>query len=267
VGAVWMGFDPEDKDHLMRQGSSLTAQMFSKVLAEGLKGVKSSDFVRPGGAVEEAPEEETTPPLQLEAVMTMDSSNQLQVLLSWIGGSPDYKYDIYRIKPNDERELIAEDYTDSVYIDTLDRPLEYRYQVVPRNPEGKEETPSNIAPINTKQLENLINDGQNHHDDGDNPEGIPGDSGNGDSGQLPPDTGNGDQTNGQNPDGQGQGNNGNNGNPGNPGNTGNPGENVVPPDIGNQPGGQPGSSSGGIELPPPPSDGDGQQSNPEGTNG
>ncbi|MGG1663596.1 PBP1A family penicillin-binding protein [Brevibacillus sp. NRS-1366] len=259
VGAVWMGFDPEDKDHLMRQGSSLTAQMFSKVLAEGLKGVKASDFVRPGGTVEEAPEEETTPPIQLDAILTMDENNRLQVLLSWIGGSPDYKYDVYRIKPNGDRELIAEDYTDTVYKDVLDNPTKYRYMVVPRNAEGKEETPSKIVDIDTKQLENMINDSQNHHEDGNNSEGIPGDTGNGDSGQLPPDTGNGDQTNGQSPDGQG--------NAGNPGNSGNSGGNVIPPDIANPSDGQPGSSSGGIELPPPPQDGDGQQPNPEGTNG
>ncbi|WP_103106514.1 transglycosylase domain-containing protein [Brevibacillus reuszeri] len=263
VGAVWMGFDKEDKNHLMRQGSSLTAQMFSKVLAEGLKGVKSTDFVRPGGAVEEEPEEETTPPIQLEATMTMDSNTQqLQVLLSWIGGEPDYTYDVYRVKENGQSQKIAADVKDTIYIDVLDSPVKYRYMVIPRNKDGQEQTPSPIVDINTKQLENLINDGQDHHEDGNNQGGIPEENGNGDSGQLPPDTGNGDQTNGQPTDGQG--NSGNQGNQGNQGNS-NGGE-APPPDIGNPNGNQPGSSSGGIELPPPPEDGS-QQTFPEGTNG
>ncbi|MBR7404454.1 penicillin-binding protein, partial [Klebsiella pneumoniae] len=84
----------------------LTAQMFSKVLAAGLKGVKATDFVRPDGAVEEQPEEEAAQPLQLAADLTLDN-NQLKVVLSWIGGAPDYTYDVYRVKQNGERELIA----------------------------------------------------------------------------------------------------------------------------------------------------------------
>jgi len=138
--------------------------------------------------------------------------------------------------------------------------VKYRYMVIPRNKEGQEQTPSPIVDINTKQLENLINDGQDHHEDGNNQGGIPEGNGNGNSGQLPPDTGNGDQTNGQPTDGQG--NSGDQGNQSNQGNS-NGGE-APPPDIGNSTGNQPGP--GGIELPPPPEDGS-QQPFPEGTNG
>lgn len=266
VGAVWMGFDPEDKQHLMRQGSSLTAQMFSKVLAAGLKGVKATDFVRPDGAVEEQPEEEAAQPLQLAADLTLDN-NQLKVVLSWIGGAPDYTYDVYRVKQNGERELIAAGLKDTTFVDALDNPNEYRYVVVPRNAQGEEQTPSPITSINSQNLENLINAGDGHHEDGNsqeqNPDGTGTDNGDGTI-QFPPNfggnnnPGNGGQPGGQDPNG-GQGNQGN---PGNPGNAG-----EIPPDIANPDNGQSGGSTGGNQQPAQPVDGAQQQTDPNGTNG
>ncbi len=254
VGAVWMGFDPEDKQHLMRQGSSLTAQMFSKVLADGLKGVKSSDFVKPGGVQEEEkPEETTESPIQLAADMTLDNG-KLKAVLSWIGGSPDYTYDVYRILPNGERQQIASGLKEMVFVDELDSPTPYKYMVVPRNAEGQEEAPSKVVGINSTQLENLLNAGEDadHSTDGSNPsdhgdensDGQPSDSGNGD---------NGDQN------GQDQGNSGNHSNPGD--------TPAPPPDIVNPGQGQSGTPSQGIELPPPPEEQGDENRDSNDTNG
>jgi len=258
VGAVWMGFDPEDKDHLMRQGSSLTARMFSKVLAEGLKGVRAHDFEPPGGKKqEEQQQEETEPSIQLAADMTLDNG-KLKAVLSWIGGSPDSTYDVYRVLPNGERQLIASGLKDMTYVDELDSPTPYRYVVVPRNAEGQEETPSAIVEINTKQLENLLNAGE--HADNGGEGSLPPDSEEGNTDQQPstPENGGNDgqdgQSNGQNQE--------NGGNGPNPGDTPTP-----PPDIVNPGGGQQTTPSQGIELPAPPPDQRGQNPDSSGTNG
>lgn len=258
VGAVWMGFDPEDKQHLMRQGSSMTAQMFSKVLAASLKGTPSSDFVRPAGVVEHKPQEpEAT--IQLAADMTLDTAtNKLMVLLSWIGGEDGDTYDLYRINENGDRELIVAGTKETHHVDVLDEPKQYRYQVVPRNAQGEEGTPSQMIPIDSKKLENLINGDPGHNGEGnnqgENPEGT--DGGDNNTGEIPPEQGNGE--NGEQPSNENDG-----GQTENQGNTGD-----VPPDILNpDPGAaQTGGGTNGMEFPPSPEGDIQQQSAPEGSN-
>ncbi|WP_400162815.1 PBP1A family penicillin-binding protein [Brevibacillus sp. TJ4] len=252
VGAVWMGFDPEDKNHLMRQGSSMTAKLFAQVLGDGLEGVKPTSFVPPSGvrtntpAEEEEPEEST--PIKLAADLTMDD-NKLKVVLSWIGGADDYTYNLYRISPDGDQRLIAGSLEDRVYVDILDSPIMYKYVVVPRTRDGKEGTPSNVTDIDTSTLENLLNEADQHHEDGYDAD-SPGYDGGG-FGDLPVD---------------GEGNGGQNSNPGQsspndpaggageaPGrdSSGNPEEEfILPPDILSPGNGT--NSSPGIELPPPP---------------
>lgn len=253
VAAVWMGFEPEDKQHLMTQGSSMTAGMFSKVLAEGLKGVKSGQFVPPTGSRDKE-EEVSVPPLNLAADMTLDNE-KVVIVLSWIGGAPDYTYDLYRIKPNGERVLIANNLSDYQFVDILESTTLYDYVVVPKTADGEEKTPSNIAKVDTKQLEKLFEGAEQHHEDGTSFP-IEGD------GQLPGDWPEQEEfpeelPNGGFPGNAGNhgnngnsGNNGNNGNQGNDGNGANPGDiPVTPPDIFTP---DPGTTSPGIELPPPP---------------
>lgn len=260
VGAVWMGFDHEDAQHLMREGSSLTAKMFATVLKKGLKGEPVRDFEPPAGMKrEEEPKKEEAASVRLSADLTLDN-NSLKVVLSWSGGADDYTYDVYRISPDnpDDRQLIAAGVKDSVYVDTLDSPVMYKYVVVPRDAEGREQEPSNIAEINMQQLEKLLQEGD-HHDDG----STQGDDGTveGGNGQDPSTGTEGQDGTGQPADGQSPG-----------------GENpVIPPDIvppnGQQPNnGQPAngqqSPPNGIELPPPPADaGGGRQSPGNGRNG
>lgn len=252
-----MGFDPEDKQHLMRQGSSLTAKMFSMVLGEGLKGVKSRGFEPPAGIQRQQEEEkEEVLPVQLAADMTLDE-DKLKVVLSWIGGSPDYTYDVYRFTDNPEnREKVASGLREMSYVDTLNGPTMYKYIVVPRDADGEEKTPSNVAEINMSQLENLLREGE-HHDDGQMQDGdIPIDGGM-DNGEWP------GQGNGNGGNGQGNGNGGNNGN----GNNGQPDGQppVAPPDIVPPGEGDSQSPPQGIELPPPPDQG--QQPGSDGFNG
>lgn len=256
VAAVWMGFDPEDKNHLMKQGSSLTAKLFSKVLGDGLKGVKASRFSAPDGVrnqAEEKEEEETqTSPIQLSADLTLDD-DQIKVVLSWTGGDYEYTYNLYRIKPDGERVLIAGSLEDTVYVDVLDEPVMYEYVVVPKTADGVMGTPSNNAKISTKQLENLIREAEQHHEDGYETQ-FPLDNGEGEGvGEQPPAGQNNERGQGIQlpppPDVPAQES---------PGREGE--ENFTPPDIVN-----PGSGltipPNGIQLPPPP------QPNGNGTNG
>jgi len=252
VAAVWMGFDPEDKQHLMTQGSSMTASMFSKVLGQGLKGVKASEFVPPAGMKETEEKEEVKDlPIQLAAVLTLDHNNPV-VVLSWIGGLPDYTYDVYRVKPNGERIPIAQNLADTKFVDVLDGSTIYQYVVVPRTPDGEERTPSSVVDVDTKTLENLFEGGEQHHQDG-SEYPIEGDdssdSGSNGGTDEPWPPGNGG--NSGHPGNQGnQGNHGNSGNGGNSGGSGNSGEiPVIPPDLGIP---NSGSTGPGIELPPPP---------------
>jgi penicillin-binding protein 2A len=240
VGAVWMGFDPEDKDHLMREGSSMTAKMFATVLREGLKGVKARDFERPEGV--EEPEMPTEfPSLQLVADLTLDN-NQMKVVLSWIGGENQegITYDLYRFIDNpDAKELVARGLTQMTYVDTIDQPNLYKYIVVPRDKDGVEGPPSNVAEINMKHLEKLLQEGVQHNDENMREGDIPIEGG--ENGESVP-NGDGNPVEGQ------------------------PGENNPQTPGSEQPTDNPPTLPGGIELPLPPGEGE-QPPAQGGTNG
>ncbi|MFY0542586.1 transglycosylase domain-containing protein [Brevibacillus sp. H7] len=248
VSAVWMGFDQEDNQHLMRQGSSMTAKLFATVLSEGLRGVKAKDFERPDGVKEvEKPIEFT--PLQLAADLTLDNG-QMKVVLSWIGGSTEgkFSYDLYRFVDSVEsKQLIASGLTEMSYVDTVNEPNLYKYIVVPRDENGTEGPPSNVAEISMTQLENLLQQGELHNDEnlqeGEVP--IEGEESGQDGGIQDGQDGGSDQENGGTPEQP---------DPGTPvdGGNGQPTDNtpILPPDI---------------ELPPQPGKGVHPPSN--GTNG
>jgi penicillin-binding protein 2A len=240
VGAVWMGFDPEDKDHLMREGSSMTAKMFATVLREGLRGVKVRDFERPEG-VEEPEKPVEFPPLQLAADLTLDN-NQMKVVLSWIGGenTEGITYDLYRFIDNpDAKELVARGLTQMTYVDTIDQPNLYKYIVVPRDRDGVEGPPSNVAEINMEQLEKLLQEGEQHSDENIQEGDIPIE---GEENGEPVPNGDTSQDGGQ------------------------PGEGNPETPNGEQPADNPPTLPGGIELPLPPGEGE-QPPAQGGTNG
>lgn len=164
VGAVWMGFDPEDKQNAMKQGSSKPAQLFRVVFQQGLKGVPASDFTPPPGVdVEEQRTEMTAP--QVMAVLGLDD-HMPQVVITWIGNEGlNLTYDLYRyIDSPEERELVKEGLKEKHYIDVFDGTL-YKYIVVPRDEEGNEGPPSKPAEVDMSQLERFLEDAQQHHQD------------------------------------------------------------------------------------------------------
>jgi penicillin-binding protein 2A len=245
VAAVWMGFDPEDKDHLMREGSSMTAKMFATVMREGLRGVKVRDFQRPEG-VEEPEKPAEFAPLQLAADLTLDN-NQMKVVLSWIanGEQEGITYDLYRfVDSPDTKQLVAGGLKEMSYVDVIDQPNLYKYIVVPRDANGTEGPPSNVAEINMEQLQKLLQEGAEHNDENIREGDIPIEGG--EDGQPVEGGGNGDG----NPDGVPPGENG---------------QGSEPPTGGEQPGGDPQTPPGGIEIPLPP--GDGNQPPAQGGNG
>ncbi|MBO8165221.1 MAG: PBP1A family penicillin-binding protein [Brevibacillus sp.] len=252
VGAIWMGFDPEDKEHVMSQGSSKPAQLFKRVFEQGLRGVKVTDFTPPAGVEQpEMPVEMQSP--QLTAVLSLNGQEPI-VLLSWIGNEGlNLTYDVYRfVDSPEEKELIAEGLTGYTHIDPVTGPTLYKYLVIPKDENGQEGPPSNIAEVDMLQLEQFLRDAEQHHQeqdesvpedgsgegdpdqngwwpsDGDDPNGGDGQTGNGQQGDLTdPHGGQGDGTNHRDSDTQ----NGING--GNQPNGGiiSPGGDSPPPDI------------------------------------
>jgi len=252
VGAVWMGFDVEDKQHVLRNGSDIPAKLFRTVFQEGLKGRKVTSFVRPDGVEDptKKKEEEQAEPLQLAADLTLDGG-QLTAVLTWIGANEANSFDLYRyVDSPDDKELIAAGLTDMHYVDSITEPQLYKYQVVARDAQGQEVAVSNVAEISVQMLENLLRDGL-QHDDTIPPEGeLPPEGENGSEdpawpgeGEVPPDPQNPGSSHGGVP----------------------PGSVTPPPDI--PTGGIPGVPPG-VQLPPPPEDegegGDGNQEDESG---
>ncbi|MDO7904950.1 PBP1A family penicillin-binding protein [Paenibacillus sp. JX-17] len=61
TGAVWMGYDKPDKDHLLKRSSSLSAAFFARVMQEALQGHEVTDFKKPKGLEEDEPVKEQPP--------------------------------------------------------------------------------------------------------------------------------------------------------------------------------------------------------------
>lgn len=165
VGAVWMGFEPEDENHAMRSGSAKTAALFAKVFKKGLKDVKREEFKRPPG-VENPEKPVTVTAPQLSAVVTIDGQEP-KLLLSWSGNADiPLTYDIYRLSDTTgSRELVQAGVKGNTFVIPLIEPVQFSYQVVPIDTEGNEGPPSNIAKPDFKPLEQFYNDDQMHNDE------------------------------------------------------------------------------------------------------
>ncbi|GAA4716950.1 transglycosylase domain-containing protein [Brevibacillus fulvus] len=190
VGAVWMGFDKEDSENVMKGGSSFPAKVFGIVMRDGLKGVKSTGFAAP--EEEDSQPEKTEEPkeeaLQLAADMTILDNGELAVVLSWIGGQEGQSYNLYRyVDDPAQRELVAAGIQGVSYQDHVEGALPYRYILIEIGADGQEGEASNVATINTATLEKLLQDAKEHNDE------------NIEDGQLPEDQLNGgDDTTDQN---------------------------------------------------------------------
>ncbi len=261
VGAVWMGFDREDRQHLMRDGSSKTAKLFREVFRNGLSGVKVTQFQPPAG-VEAAQPEETAKPITLDAILAMEN-HEPKVVLSWSGAEgQDLTYDVYRfLNSPDQKELVVGGLKETTWVDPIQGSTIYKYLIVAHKADGGEGPTSNIAEVDMSQLEQMLKDSESQTEDGSTQNGGPGQ----DSSQTPPpdipNTDSGTGNNGGQPNQDGGSFNQNGGTPSQDGsNTTHDGTN---PNSTGSNSGNGETPSPEIQLPPttPPPD----QSNPDGT--
>ncbi len=227
VGAIWMGFDPEDKDHIMRSGSAVPSKLFGAVFRQGLRGVKEHDFTPPPGVEVPKPQPQMAAP-QATAVLAMENQ-QPKVVINWTGNEGlDLTYDVYRFTDSpDNKERIATGLKETTFVDPLTQPVIYKYIVVPRDAQGNEGPPSNVAEVDMSQLDQMLKDAQQHHEENPPDGTVPADGGlNGQPGE--PGTDNGDSD--ANGDNQGS----NQGNQGAPGDSDKPPADI-PPVGGSQP--------------------------------
>lgn len=250
TGAVWMGYDKPDKNHLLNGSSGQTAALFAAVMKEALKGVPEKSFPVPKNLQQEEPEEqtETAAPTGLTAAYNPDTG---AVSLGWTGvETGDAVYHIYR------REASETDFThimDSVTTEAEDISVTpgtgYVYYVTAYDPvNAVESKPSNNAQVLIDSVEPPLEE----EPPGSNPgttvdPNLP--SGGGDGSQdTPPGNGEGNG-NGQNGGGSGNGHGNGNGNNGN--GNGNGSQN------GNGNGNSNGGSGSGNDPELPPMDDDG----------
>lgn len=239
TGAVWMGYDKPDKNHLLNGSSGQTAALFAAVMKEALAGVPVKNFPVPKELKKvEPPETKTDAPTGLSASYNSGTGT---VSLSWTGVSQkDTVYHIYR------REASEKDFNH--YMDSVNPAAEdisvvagtgYVYYVTAYDPVNNVESkPSNTAQVLIEASETP-------------PEGTEPDSGNG--GQVDPGIpdhgqGNGgDNSQGTPPEhsnGQGNGNGNGHGSGGNNGNGAGTGS-----DGGGVPSGSGGTNSGTVTPP------------------
>jgi len=266
TGAVWMGYDKPDKNHLLNGSSGQTAALFAAVMKEALKGEPVKQFPVPQNLQPDKPDEpEIAAPTGLNAVYNPDTG---AVSLRWTGvETPDTVYHIYR---REASETTFTHILDSVATEVEDISVTpgtgYVYYVTAYDPvNAVESEPSNTAQVLIDGVEPPTDDETPVGPDPNNPldPNLP-DGGGGDQG-FPPSNGPGNgpgngsgHHNGGNGNGNGNGGpNGNNGNgQGNGGdNTGNPMDDLPMDD-----------DDGGVIVPPADGgDGTGNTDIPAGT--
>ncbi|MNZ77268.1 Penicillin-binding protein 1F [compost metagenome] len=263
--AIWMGYDKPDKDHLLNGSSGQTASLFAAIMEEALKGVPVKDFPVPDNLQKQEPEPEETveAPKDLSASYSEDTG---VVSLSWTGVSQsDVVYRIYR-KDNTQTEFSHNMDSVATSIDDIGvvEGTGYEYYVTAYDPVNNTES----EPTNTAQV--LIVADEPPMDEID-----PGQ--NGDGNGLPSGTDNGTGSDGTTPPSSEQGtlpgNNGNgqsgNGSPGDSGGHGTgTGTGTGGPSSGDSGGG---NSSGNGDTSTPPDNGSSPDSGvpdtPAGTDG
>src|SRR5690606_12422381 len=109
TGAVWMGYDNVDKDHLLNGSSGQTAALFAAVMKEALEGVPVKDFPVPKNMQEtKPPEDQLDTPSGLTASYSEDTQT---VSLSWNG--VDQEGAVYRIYRKEASEAEFTYYLDA----------------------------------------------------------------------------------------------------------------------------------------------------------
>ncbi|MEW9668173.1 transglycosylase domain-containing protein [Ammoniphilus sp. 3BR4] len=158
VGAVWIGFDRPDQQHVLKGGSSDAAKIFGTVMKKALKGVPVQPFQRPEGV------EDLIPPVQLEPIRDLKGEfvshdDQISYLLNWTPNRDKrVHYRIYRFQEalSDQKELLAQTAEAEFSIDA-EAAHGFSYFAVPYDPEsGREGAPSHIVKADLSLFQELF---------------------------------------------------------------------------------------------------------------
>lgn len=155
VMVTWMGFDKSDTQHYLRQGSELPAAMFSKVMSQGLAGVKSKSFdtaVQEKATDKDKDKDKTNEQdaIVKDLVATFDGNNKVQV--TWSPVKVDgAKYFLYRADKQPDGTAVNSiplgEYSTPGYVDGSITPgKSYWYSVVVWK-DGQELSKSNFAAV------------------------------------------------------------------------------------------------------------------------
>lgn len=137
TGAVWMGYDKTDKDHILKTGSKQSAILFSKVMKAAMKNVPQSSFIKPKGTKED------TPPASIKNFNAVFIPEEMKVRLSWDPYQDgNVTYEVFR-KEASESEFTR--FVDSLVATGVDDMsafpgLTYEYYVVAYNSETDEQS-------------------------------------------------------------------------------------------------------------------------------
>jgi penicillin-binding protein 2A len=133
TAAVWIGFDRTDRQHYLRQSSSLAAKLYKTIMSEVLEGRPKSDFNLVDGVY---PAEKWQKPKGASG-LTATITPQRSIRLEWQGNEDDgLSYRIYRKDTSGGEFSIIRETTDLSYIDNEIQPLTtYEYYIESIRPE------------------------------------------------------------------------------------------------------------------------------------
>ncbi|WP_152393773.1 penicillin-binding protein 1A [Paenibacillus guangzhouensis] len=233
TGAVWMGYDKTDRDHVVKKGSSQAASLFKKVMTKALANKKKGEFSKPSGVVEEKVKEE-----KVNGLVASYAAATQSVTLNWSALSSDNQptYRVYRKESTESKFTMVGEVASNSYEDIQVVPnAQYEYYVTAYLANANIETDPS-AKVSIK-IDNDLPDIEVPPVDPNNPETDPNQGGDNTDG-TDPSTENPDGNGGVTPD------------PGNPDNsnggqvdqgTSNPDQGVaVPETTGNKDAGNPG---------------------------
>lgn len=161
VGAVWMGFDQPDQQHVLKGGSNRAADLFGSVMQKALQEREILSFKKPEG-IDRLP-----PPVRFEKIqdlridLQLDDNLQMNARLTWSANSDDrVRYRIYRFKedPNN-REQIGET-NRTQWTLNLQQEREYRFVVTPYDPVSERVGPlsNTVTPQNRSWFDTIWDD-------------------------------------------------------------------------------------------------------------
>ncbi|WP_314587804.1 PBP1A family penicillin-binding protein [Paenibacillus terrigena] len=127
TGAVWMGYDKTDRDHVVKKGSGQAASLFKKVMTKALANKKKGDFSKPTGVVEEKVKQD-----KVNGLVASYAAATQSVTLNWsaLSGDNQPTYRIYRKESTESKFSMVGEVTSNSYEDIQVVPnAQYEYYV------------------------------------------------------------------------------------------------------------------------------------------